>query len=203
MLFILNEKDFYKYAKKLVEHKDYIIYDATDDSSRMTEFRNRVEWDKFTPGGACLDEREKDIKRKTTLDVGTLDRLEEKHFKSDGFIRTVCTGLHALTDNDGSINCFIVVSNRAYTLYSKVLKANFLYYVERGVKRWNKKKKKKIEIDFDFIFMKKDFMKKDGKKMTFDKKILSKDLSKKKCEVLDKVKDQIIDKYINGKSVDD
>jgi hypothetical protein len=123
MIFLLSNKQWEKHKKKLVEPKNYLILDATDDSdAKMASFTNMVTMDNFAVPLKLLrwagdDDFDDEI------DLDRIEDLETSFFKSDKFAVSVIATMSAFLESD--INVFIVVRNKAYKFYRNKFKSEF------------------------------------------------------------------------------
>ena len=163
MIFLLSLKMWDKFKKKLVEPKDYIILDATDnEDSKMTQFTNVVSMDNFClPMKLIRVIQEEDYDG--IIDVDKIEELEDNFFRSGNFETSVLATMSIFLERD--INVFIVMKNAAFKYYRKKFKAEFC----------------KIIPDADpliFIIDKKDFDK--------NKKALRASITRDEAEILKK-----------------
>lgn len=151
MIFIMSLKTFMKYKKKLVEAKDYVIMDATDDDKgELDKFSNVVHLNEFAPPSKLIKAKAQDDEN---YELFAIEKMEKKFFKGKGF-RTSCLAcVNGILENR-NINIFIIVKGKVFKHYGAVLV---------------KKIRKMFNVDFDFIYTFKDW--------DDDKKYLKKDLS--------------------------
>lgn len=123
MIFILSLKIWDKYKKKLVEPKDYIILDATDnEDSKMLQYTNVVSMDNFClPMKLIRTIREEDFN--DAIDIDKIEELEDNFFKSENFKTSVLATMSIFLERD--VNVFIVMKNAAFKFYRKKFKAEF------------------------------------------------------------------------------
>lgn len=124
MIFLMSQKIWDKNKKKLVEPKDYIILDATDDSNaRLDAFTNTVTYDNLAIPTKLLhmfdDEDFEDI-----MDIDNIKELEEAFFKGMKFQTAALAAISAFIDQD--INVFIVVRNKAYDFWREKYRKEFV-----------------------------------------------------------------------------
>lgn len=171
MLYLMSEKQFKKNAKKLVEPKDYIICDATDDENgSLTKYSNVVSMHNMNPTPKLVKVKlQKDF---DSIDEYKVEKMEKKFFKSKGFITSSMACVKGLLDQDCSINMFIVMRNKAYKVYGK---------------KFAKRIKKLFDVEFDFIFTFEDYLD--------NKKIIKKDLQPKFAKQLTKSLSRLEKKY--------
>lgn len=163
-----------KLKKKLVENKDYVIMDATEDESGgMSQFSNVVTLDNLNPPSKLVKLRDEGDDEE--FDVLKIEKLEDKFFKGKGFVSGCLACVGGILDSK-NINIFIVVRNKVYKYYGKLMVKKFA---------------KIFGVDFDFVFLFKDYD--DMKKM------LRKDLS---SSDLDDLKSQLkkLEKKLNDSS---
>lgn len=123
MIFLISEKKWKKSAKKFVEPKDYILFDATDDETgNLTKFANVIALGGMNPPSKLLKAREKD--GEDVIDKGKLKKMEDKFFKGKEFKVASMALMKALVQHSGDVNLFVVVKNKAYKHYAKKIKKN-------------------------------------------------------------------------------
>lgn len=188
MIFILSLKMWDKYKKKLVEPKDYIILDATDnEDSKMTQYTNVVTMDNF-----CLPMKlirliqEEDYDG--IIDLDKIEELEENFFKSGNFETSVLATMNIFLERD--INVFIVMKNAAFKYYRKKFKAEFCkiipdadpltFILEKGDLDKHKKALKSSISNDEAETLKKQIRKKEKEMEGFHKEKRKKTKKKKK-----------------------
>lgn len=119
MIFVLKLKDFLRNKKKLVEPKDYIIFDATDDSSgELTKFANAVSLTRFKPPKALtrltLKANESDF---FEFDLDKIEKLEKNFLKGAEFLKSIDTIFVSAARKDQNI--FVVMSDKDYKAYGE------------------------------------------------------------------------------------
>ena len=135
MIFLMSAKQWSKNKKKLVIPKDYIIFDATDDDdAKMSSYTNCVTMDAFNPPVKLVklvaDEESTDI-----IDIDKLEKLEKNFFKGLSLRSAMMATVSGIIQN-GDINIFIVMRNKAFKYYRKKMKKMF---------------EKLFPVDFEFI----------------------------------------------------
>lgn len=124
MIFIMSLKQWNKNKKKLVEPKEYIIVDGTDDDdAKMSSYTNVVTIDSFCPPARLIKLLSKgdmdDI-----MDVDRIEELEDRYFDGDGLTNAIVATIASLLEND--INIFLVIRNKVYKQYRKKLRKKFI-----------------------------------------------------------------------------
>lgn len=151
MIFLMSKKQFLKEKKKLVEPKDYLIVDATDDDDAELsgKYSNVTVIEAFNPPGTLvkLQEGKDDV-----FDLSKVEKLEKKFFKGKAFIAATMAITKGMLTKD--CNIFIVLRNKAYKYYGKAIK---------------KRMEKLFNVDIKFIGLFSD--------IEDSKKILLKELS--------------------------
>lgn len=160
----MSEKQFKKKAKKLVEPRDYIICDGTDDDTgSLTKFSNVVSMSGFNPPSKLLKVRiDEDFD--CGIDVDKVKKMERKYFKNNTFKSSAMACVKGMLNErsgGGQINMFVILRNKAYKVYGKKIQ---------------KKVIKLIGADFDFVYLFDD--------VEEDKKLLRKELSRDKLKYI-------------------
>lgn len=138
MIIILPAKAFIKNAKKLVDPKDYFIFDATDDSdAKLMKYTNVISVDSLAPPSKLLEAK----KKEDVLDERKLEKLEENFLKGANFEAAIIAVLKSYLEYNGKVNIFIVLSKAGYKYYAKKIA---------------KKICKMHDIDFNFVYLWKD-----------------------------------------------
>lgn len=163
MIFILSAKDFIKNSKKLVEYKDYLIIDATDDDEpKLKQYQHAVTIDDFAVPSRLIRAISEDID--DFIDIDSTEELQKKFFRGEKFLKSVLATMSTFADSNGAINIFIVVRNKAYKYYRKRFYSEFC---------------KLIPDAFSFAYLM-------DKKVMKDKSLLTKDISEKELVSLKK-----------------
>ena len=137
MIFLMSEKQWKKNKKKLVEPKDYIIMDATeDDDARMSAYTNVVTMDALNPPPKLVrlvsDDSNFDD---DVISFDKVEKLEKEFFKGFMLKKAIMATVAGIIEN-GDINIFIVMRNKAFKCYKNRMLNTF---------------KKVIPVDFTFI----------------------------------------------------
>lgn len=124
MIFLMSVKQWNKNKKKLVEPKDYLILDATDDSdARMTSFSNVVDMVNFAVPLKLL--RLADCEEfEDEIDIDRIEELEETFFRGNRFAMSVIATMSVFLEKDN--NVFIVVRNKAFKYYKNKFRSEFV-----------------------------------------------------------------------------
>ena len=135
MIFLMSVKQWNKNKKKLIIPKDYIIFDATDDDdAKMTSYTNCITMDAMNPPVKLVkliaDEDSDDI-----IDYEKLEKLEKSFLKSLSLRSAMMATISGIIQN-GDINIFIVMRNKAFKYYKKKMKKMF---------------EKLFPVDFEFV----------------------------------------------------
>ena len=135
MIFLMSAKQWNKNKKKLVIPKDYIIFDATDDDdAKMSSYTNCVTMDALNPPTKLVrliaDEDSDSI-----IDFEKLEKLEKTFFRGLSLRSAMMATISGIIQN-GDINIFIVMRNKAFKYYKKKIKKTF---------------EKLFPVDFEFI----------------------------------------------------
>ena len=124
MIFIMSLKHWKKYKKKLIEPKDYIIFDGTeDDDGYMNRFTQNVTMDAFNPP-VKLVKLAQDDDYDEILSYDKIETLEKKFFNGVKLKNAILATISGIIEN-GDINIFIVMRNKAFKVYGKKLKKKF------------------------------------------------------------------------------
>lgn len=153
MIIFMTEKQFLKNKKKLVEPKEYIICDCTDDATgELTKFSNTMSLDGLKPPSGLVKLLSKgDLDE---IDPKKIEKLEKKFYNGAEFRNTVLGLLMAFAKPGYDKNYFIVFKKKDYKICVKgVIKAI----------------KRSIDIEDKIIFTFEDYEE--------NKKILKKNLS--------------------------
>jgi hypothetical protein len=172
-----------KYKKKLVEPKDYVIANGTEDESgNLAQFSNVVTMDGFNPPSKLVKAKSESDE---DFDVFSVEKLEKKYFKGQGFI-TVCMSCVGvmLEDRNKNINVFVVIRNKVFKYYSKAI-----------VKKFSKL----FDVNFDFVYVFKEY---DDMKKLLRKDLTSDQLDDLKSR-LHKLEHGMTDKKKDNKKKDD
>lgn len=153
MIIFMTEKQFLKNKKKLVEPKDYVIGDCTDDASGdLTKFSNTISLDGLKPPSGLVKLLSKgDV---DGIDPKKIEKLEKRFFKGSEFRNTMVGLLSAFAKPGYDKNYFIVFKKKDFEVCGKVIMKTI---------------KKSIECDEDVIFTFEDVKE--------NKKILRKNLT--------------------------
>jgi hypothetical protein len=133
MIFLISEKKWKKSAKKFVEPKDYILFDATDDETgNLTKYANVISLGGMNPPSKLLKAKEKDGQE--VIDKDKVKKMENKFFKGKEFKVSAMALIKALVQHSGDVNLFVVVKNKAYKHYAKKIKKNIekVFDIEEG-----------------------------------------------------------------------
>ena len=157
MIIFIKEKDFIKKCKSLVAPKDYVIADATDDSSGKiaTKFANTTSLDSLKPPKSLVNGILSD---NDNIDPDKIESLGKKFLKSHSYLNTA-VGL-VLSQAKTDKNFFVVFKSKDFKAYGKNILKNF---------------KKNFPTSADVFFIYNDDM---------DKKFLGKVISEKTQEEL-------------------
>ena len=119
MIILIKEKQFLKDKKKLVAPKDYIIADATDDTTgELSKFSNTMSADMLKPPKQLVNAINADSNK---IDPDKIDMMMKKFFKSEEFIRCI-NGLVRIQIRSDK-NIFIVYKGKDFkTLGKKIFK---------------------------------------------------------------------------------
>jgi hypothetical protein len=181
MIFLLSLKYWDKNKKKLVEPKDYIVLDATDDGeARLSSFTNVVAMDNFAipvkllKYSEELNEIEDDF-----IDLDRMQDMEKDFFRSHKFASSVAATVSVFLEKD--INVFIIIRNKAFKFYRYYFKnefckvfpdaANCFVVLEKDLKTYKK------ELNHSFSSKEIEIMKKALRKK---EKELEEDADKRK-----------------------
>lgn len=135
----MSKKSWYKHKKKLVQPKDYMLIDGTeDDDAKLSSFTNCVTMDQFNPpiklvkliGKADHSDDYRDI-----FDYDRLEKLEENFFDSPNLHAAIMATVGGLLQGD-DINIFLILRNKVFKYYKKRFKREFV---------------KSIAVPFDYI----------------------------------------------------
>lgn len=139
MIFILSSKTWFKYKKKLVQPKDYMLIDGTEDEdAKLSSFTNCVTMDQYNPPirlVKLLGKAEDSDDYRDILDYDRLEKLEENFFDSPNLHAAMMATVGGLLQGD-DINIFLVLRNKVFKYYAKRLKREFV---------------KSISVSFDYI----------------------------------------------------
>ena len=117
----MREKDFLKNKKKLVAPKDYVIGDATDNTSgEITKFSNLVSLDGLKPPKNLVNLILNDSDK---LDPDKIEKLEKRYIKSQAF-RNAAIGL-IMSQVQSDKNYFIVFRDKDWKAYGKTIFRKF------------------------------------------------------------------------------
>ena len=125
MIFIMSVKQWNKNKKKLVEPKEYIIVDGTDDdAAKMSSYTNVVTIDSFCPPASLIKLISKDNDMLDIMDIDKIEDLEDRFFDGNGLKNAIVATIASLLEND--INIFLVLRNKVYKQYRKKLRKTFV-----------------------------------------------------------------------------
>lgn len=131
----MSMKQWQKNKKKLIMPKDYMIFDGTeDDDAYMSRFTNTVTMDAFNPPVKLVKLAEKEDSD-DYIDYDKIETLEKKYFSGLALTNAIMATISGVIEN-GDMNIFIVIRNKAYKIYRKRLKKVFT---------------KLFPVEFDFI----------------------------------------------------
>ena len=123
MIIFMTEKQFLKNKKKLVEPKDYIICDCTDDATgELTKFSNTMSLDGLKPPSGLVKLLSKgDLDE---IDPKKIEKLEKKFYNGAEFRNTALGLLMAFAKPGYDKNYFIVFKKKDYKICVKgIMKA--------------------------------------------------------------------------------
>jgi len=165
MIVFMKEKDFLKHKKSLVEPKDYVIGDATDETTgELSKFAHSTSLDGLKPPKPLVRAIMADSVK---LDPDKVDKMGKRFFKSPEFLNAAM-GL-AFSQAKSDLNYFIVFKNKDFKAYGKKIYKKF---------------KELFPTSDDIFFLLKD---------TNDK-ILSKKISEESRRELNKAAQKVSDK---------
>lgn len=157
MIFIMSQKQWDKYKKKLVQHKGYIIMDGTDDEdARMNRYTNTITMDAFCPPAKLLKLMSEGDELDDIIDIDRLEELEKNYFDGLSLRNALLATVSGMIDsNEDDINIFIVLRNKTFKYYRKKFRKLFIRLFDPG---------------FDFVFILEDEYKKNRKALERDLK---------------------------------
>lgn len=174
MIFLMSEKQWKKNKKKLVEPKDYIIMDATeDDDARMSAFTNVVTMDALNPPQKLV----KLVNSDRTFDdeiisFDKIEKLEKEYFRGYMLKKAIMATVAGIIEN-GDINIFIVMRNKSFKCYKyKMIKTfeklfpvdfTFIQIFSGDVSEY--KKSLKRTFDYDEVMQLKKVLKQREKEL--------------------------------------
>jgi len=126
MIFIMSMKQWEKNKKKLVQYKDYIIFDGTDDDdAKLSKFTNTVTMDAFCPPARLLKlTSDKAFDSSEIIDLDKIEDLEDRYLNGVSMTNAILATVSGLCERD--INMFIVLRNKAFKTYKKRLRRRFI-----------------------------------------------------------------------------
>lgn len=164
MIVIISKKDFQKNAKKLVEKKEYLICDGTDnDSGSFSKYSRVVSMDAFNPPAKLIKARLSDG-FDAEIDSDKVKKLEKKYFNQKEFKTVVMACIKDIVTTNDAHTLFIVLTNKAYKAYGKKIA---------------KRIEKICDVEFDFVYLYDD--------IANNKNILKKTLKEDKIKKLSKL----------------
>ena len=130
MIFIMSTKFWEKHKKALVQPKDYIIMDATDDDgAKMNEYSNTISEDQLAVP-ARLIHLMGDDDYESTIDLNKIRALEDEFFYGYTFrihaLAIMRTYLGYPEDDSPDKNIFVVIRHKAYKYWHKKYKKAFI-----------------------------------------------------------------------------
>lgn len=137
MILIMSSKDWYKNKKKLVEPKDYMIVDGTeDDDGKLVAFTNMITIDGFNPPPKLtkLASKEMDVDFDDIIDFDSLEKLEENYFHGMKLTNAMMSVVAGQINSD--INLFVILRPKVFKKFKKKI-----------IKRY----KELFPVDFDFV----------------------------------------------------
>lgn len=121
MIILINEKAWKKRAKKLVEAKNYIIFDVSgDETGALTKYANVVAMSGLNPPNKLVKARLD--KSGDVISKDKLKKLESKYLKGKDFRVATMAICKSLVKNDGDLNLFVVLRNKSYKAYAPKVK---------------------------------------------------------------------------------
>lgn len=118
MIFLMSLKQWEKNKKKLVAHKDYIIFDATDDdNAKLDRYTNVVTMSGFNPPNKLVKLTSKDEYIDDIIDLDKLEKLENNFFNGAQFNNAILSTIAGQLEDD--VNIFIVLRNKVFKNYRK------------------------------------------------------------------------------------
>lgn len=129
MIFILASKTWHRQKKKLVQPKDYMLIDGTeDDDAKLSSFTNCVTMDQYNPPirlVKLLGKSEESDDYRDILDYDRVEKLEENFFDSPNLRAAIMATVGGLLQGD-DINIFLVLRNKVFKYYAKRLRREFI-----------------------------------------------------------------------------
>lgn len=179
MIFIMSQKQWDKYKKKLVQHKGYIIMDGTeDDDARMNRYTNTITMDAFCPPTKLLKLMSEGTDIEDIIDIDRLEELEKNYFNGLSLRNAVLATVSGLINqNTEDINIFIVLRNKAFKYYRKKFRKLFIQL---------------FDPNFEFVFILEDDYKKNRKALDRDLKNSEKE---ELAERLKKLEDKMAEDF--------
>ena len=121
---LLSQKQWSKNKKKLVEPKDYIIMDGTeDDDAKLSAFSNVITADSYALPQRLLKMADYDVDSNEIIDYDKLEELESNFFDGTSLKNIILATVANVVGND--MNIFIVIRNKAFKMYKKSYKKAF------------------------------------------------------------------------------
>lgn len=178
MIFLMSEKQWKKNKKKLVEPKDYIIMDATeDDDARMSAFTNVVTMDALNPPAKLVRLVTDDKFDDGVISWDKIEKLEKEYFRGYMLKKAIMATVAGIIEN-GDINIFIVMRNKAYKCYkhkmiktfNKIFPVDFTFIQLLSDDISSHKKSLKYTFDYDEVLQLKKVLKQREKELEKDMK---------------------------------
>lgn len=132
----MSKNTWYKYKKKLVEPKDYMLIDGTeDDDAKLSSFTNCVTMDQFNPSLQLTKAYDKDD-YDDILDYDRVDSLEEKFFHGVRLRSAILATVSGLLQNSTDINIFVVLRPKVFKYFAKKIRREFI---------------RRVNVDFEYV----------------------------------------------------
>lgn len=132
MIYFMREKDFIAARKKLVEPKDYIIFDVSDDATgEMSKFANCVGLSGLRPEKTLVNLLIKTMEDNTYFEPDKVEKLEKQYLKSISFLKAIDMVFVAQGRKDQNI--YVVFRNRDYKAIGKTAIQKFRKAIDADI----------------------------------------------------------------------
>lgn len=115
MIAIVTEKYWEKYAKKLVEYKDYVLIDATDNEMEL-RYNNCVPAENLVlPSKLMSIATDAELQRQTSRNK--MRDIQDQFFHSEEFVRSLMEPFEMLSTRD--VNLFVILPKKVVKFFGK------------------------------------------------------------------------------------
>lgn len=131
MIIIMDNKTWDKQVKKLVEPRDYVVGDATqDESCNIDRYSNCISMEGLAPGSKLVRLR-MECDKDDVISESKLDELEQKwinHVQFKKYAMACVSAMLNVTREQSGMkhqNVFIIIRKKPYKIYGEMIRDEF------------------------------------------------------------------------------